>query len=374
MQRVQALVKKEFIQFFRYRPLVFLVIWTIAIEIAICAYAITYDVTHLSLAVEDLDRSQESRDLVNRFAQTEYFDVNYSAATLEEIEHLLESGKVDLGISIPADFSRRLAQGIQSSTQILLDGSNANSALIALGYAERIIRSYSRGIEINRLRKVAGMNGPLPEIKNQLRSWYNPDLRSVYFVVVSMLVLGVMMIATIHPAAAVAWEKEAGTIEQLMVMPFRPWEIMVAKVAPTFVVSLGSLALALWVPWWFAVPVRGSLLLFFALTALFLFSSLGWGLFLGSLAENLQQALLLAFFSIFPILVISGTLVPVESMPRPVQFLAYLSPLTYYMEIGLGIFLKGVGFAELWRQGLAMSALGLMIFLCGLWQFGRRLG
>lgn len=182
------------------------------------------------------------------------------------------------------------------------------------------------------------------------------------------------MIATIHPAAAVAWEKEAGTIEQLMVMPFRPWEIMMAKVAPTFVVSLGSLALALWVPWWFEVPIRGSLLLFFALTAVFLFSSLGWGLFLGTLAENLQQALLLAFFSIFPILVISGTLVPVESMPRPIQLLSYLSPLTYYMDIGLGIFLKGIGLNLLWRQALTMTVLGLVIFLCGIRRFRKQVG
>jgi ABC-2 type transport system permease protein len=149
---------------------------------------------------------------------------------------------------------------------------------------------------------------------------------------------------------------------------------MVAKIAPTFVVSLGSLALALWVPWWFGVPIRGSLLLFFALTVLFLFSSLGWGLFLGALAENLQQALLLAFFSIFPILVISGTLVPVESMPWPIQLLSYLSPLTYYMEIGLGIFLKGIGLEIVWGQALAMGGLGLLIFVCGTWRFRRRLG
>ncbi|HSE89317.1 MAG TPA: ABC transporter permease [Candidatus Binatia bacterium] len=371
MQRIHALVIKEFIQFFRYRPLVFLVIWTIAIEIAICAYAITYDVNHLSLAVQDLDGSQESRELVSRFAQTEYFDIKYSAVTVTEIEYLLDSGKADVGISIPADFSRRLAQGLQASVQILLDGANSNAALIALGYAERIVRSYSRKIEISRLQKIAGIAGPLPMIINQLRAWYNPDLKSVPFVVVSMLVLGVMMIATIHPAAAVAWEKEAGTIEQLIVMPFRPWEIMIAKVAPTFVVSLGSLALALWVPWWFEVPIRGSLLLFFTLSALFLFSSLGWGLFLGTLAQNLQQALLLAFFSIFPIMVISGTLVPVESMPPPIQLLSYLSPLTYYMEIGLGIFLKGAGMSILWPKALAMVALGLGIFPLGLWRFRR---
>lgn len=363
MGRLSALIKKEFIQFFRYRPLVVLVVWTIAVEIALCAYAITYDVRHLSLAVQDLDASFESRELISRFAQTEYFDIRYEARGRAEVESLLDAGRADLALVIPSDFSRRMAQRLPVSVQLLLDGSNSNTALIALGYAERIVRRYSREIELTWVGAVVGDVGSLPSLRNEVRAWYNPDLESVYFIVVSMLVLGVMMIATIHPATAVAWEKEAGTIEQLMVMPFQPWELMVAKIAPTFVVSLVSLALALWVPWWFQVPIRGSLLLFFALSALFLFSSLGWGLFLGTLAANLQQALLLAFFTILPIMVVSGTLVPVESMPKPIQLLSYLSPLTYYMEIGLGIFLKGVGIEMLWPQALAMTILGLGVFV-----------
>ena len=374
MARLVALIRKEFIQFLRYRPLVILVVWTIAVEIAICAYAITYDVTHLSLAVRDLDGSRTSRELISRFAQTEYFDVKYPVRGSEELEALMEAGRADLGIAIPPDFSRQLGQGLQPSVQLLVDGSNSNTALIALGYARRIVQGYSREMESARLRRAGRDPGTLPVVRNQQRAWYNPGLKSVHFVVVSMLVLGVMMIATILPAAAVAWEKEAGTIEQLLVMPFKPWELMVAKVIPTFVVSLASLALALWVPWWFRVPIRGSLLLFFALSALFLFSSLGWGLFLGTLAENLQQALLLAFFSIFPILVISGIMVPVESMPYPIQLLSYLSPLTYYLEIGLGIFLKGVGIGALWPQALALGALGVIIFTLGLLSFRKRLG
>jgi ABC-2 type transport system permease protein len=160
---------------------------------------------------------------------------------------------------------------------------------------------------------------------------------------------------------------------RLLVMPFRAWEVMLAKVVPTFVTSLVTLGLALWVPWWFAVPIRGSLVLFFALSALFLFGGLGLGLLLGTLARNLQQALLLSFFTLFPLMAISGVLVPVESMPRPVQLLSLLSPLTYYLEIGLGIFLKGVGLEVLWRPVLAMTGLGLAIFAVGLWRFGRQL-
>jgi ABC-2 type transport system permease protein len=364
-----ALIKKEFIQFFRRKPLIVLVIWTIAIEIAICAYSITYDVTHITFAVYDLDGSPASRELASRFATTEYFDDLYRPRSFGELDDLLEAGLAKVGLVIPADFSRQIEQGLTTSVQLLLDGSNSNSALVALGYASRIVRQHSREIE---LRK-AGIVVPLTVVRNQRRAWYNPSLRSLDFEIISMLALAVMMISIILPAAGLAWEKEAGTIEQLFVMPFKAWELMLAKVIPTFVVSLASLALALWLPWWFNVPIRGSLVLFFALSAVFLFTGVGIGLFLGSIAENLQQALLLSFFSIVPLMVISGTLVPVESMPRPVQLLSLLSPLRYYHEIGLGIFLKGSGWQLLWRNVLAMTALGLVIFACGMWQFRRRL-
>ena len=223
------------------------------------------------------------------------------------------------------------------------------------------------------LRGAVGRPGPIPTLENERRARYNPALRSVDFVVVSMLTLAVMMIAIILPAAGLAWEKEAGTIEQLLVMPFRRWELMLAKIVPTFVVSLGALALAFWVPWWFAVPIRGSVPLFFALSALFLVSALGLGLLLGTLAANLQQALLLSFFTLFPVLVISGTTVPVDGMPRAVQLLSRLSPLTYYMEIALGVLLKGVGLEALWPQALAMGGLGAGLGALGLWRFGRQL-
>jgi drug efflux transport system permease protein len=371
--RLGALIRKEFLQFFRRRPLILLVIWTIAVEIAICAYSITYDVTHVRLAVSDLDGSPASRELVARFSQTEYFDVTHGPRSPRELDDLLESGRATVALVVPPDFSRQLDQGRPASVQLLLDGSNSNAALIALGYAQRIIGAYARELELTRIRVVLGDPGRIPGVQNERRVWYNAALRSLDFEVVSMLTLAVLMIAIILPAAGLAWEKEAGTIEQLLVMPFRPWELMLAKVVPTFVVSLGSLALALWLPWWFAIPIRGSLGLFFAISALFLFSSLGLGLLWGTLAQNLQQALLLSFFTVFPLMAISGILVPVESMPRAIQSLSLLSPLRYYHEMALAIFLKGVGLPILWSQTLAMGGLGLVIFGLGLWRFGRQL-
>jgi len=368
---LRALVRKELTQFLRSRPLVVIVVWTIAIEIAICAWSITYDVKHLSMAVLDFDRSAPSRELVERFARTEYFERRFVAWSGVNLSGLIESGRATVGLVIPPEFSRRIEQGLSTSVQLIADGTNSNAALIALGYADRVVRAYSREIELDRIQTAMGRIAVIPEVRSQRRAWYNPDLRSVDYAIVSMLTLAVMMIAVILPAASLAWEKDAGTIEQLMVMPFRAWELMLAKIIPTFVVSLASLGLALWVPWWFAIPIRGSLILFFALSAVFLFSSLGVGLLIGAVTDNLQQALLVSFFTIFPVFVISGTLVPVETMPRGIQWLSLLSPLTYYTDIALAIFLKGVGIETLWRQTLAMAGLGVTILGLGLWQFRR---
>lgn len=368
-----ALMRKEFIQFFRNRPMIIVFIYVIAVEIAICVYAITYDITNISLAFYDLDRSKESRELVERFARTPYFAPPVSVSEPDEMSRMLDSGHATIGIVIPPDFSTRLAQAIPAPVQLLVDGSNSNTALIALGYAKRIVAAYGAELEVERLQRAGADTGGIPQLTIQQRAWYSPAFASRDFVVVSMLVLAVMLIAVLHPAAALAWEKETGTIEQLLVMPFRTWELMLAKVAPTFVVSLASLGLSLWVPLWFEVPIRGNLLLFFVLSGVFLFSALGIGLLFGTIARNLQQALILGFFLIFPLFVISGTMVPVESMPQSIQLISYLSPLRYYLDIGLGIFLKGVGIRELWPQVLGMAALGLAIFSAGIWRFGRLL-
>lgn len=373
MGALGSLIRKEFVQFFRNKPMVILFIYVIAAEIAICVYAITYDITNISLAVYDLDRSRESRELIGRFARTPYFTAPVSVSQRGELDQMLDAGHATVGIVIPPDFSARIAEGLPAPLQLLLDGSNSNTALIALGYAKRIVSAYGSELEIERLQRGAGGAVAVPRLTIQPRAWYSPALASRNFVVVSMLVLGVMLIAVLHPAAALAWEKEVGTIEQLLVMPFRTWELMFAKVVPTFVVSLASLALSLWIPWWFDTPIRGSLLLFFALSALFLFSALGIGLLFGTIARNLQQALILGFFFIFPLFVISGTISPVESMPKSIQLVSYLSPLRYYLEIGLGIFLKGVGMKELWPQTLAMGGLGMVIFSLGIWRFRRML-
>lgn len=323
--RLKALIRKEFIQFFRNKPLLILVVWTIALEIAICAYAISYDVKGLSMAVYDLDRSREARDLVDKFENSGYFRLKGFVNEGKDIGGLMDRGAADVALVIPPEFSRWIKEGRPAEAQVVLDGTNSNTATIALGYASQILERYSLEVSPQAGLQLRSRSGA-PSVLNKFRVWYNPDLNSVYFIVVSMMVLAVMIIAVIHPSAAIAMEKEVGTIEQLLVTPIRPYELLIAKVLPTAIISLAALGLSLWVPLWFKVPLRGSLVLFFVLSVLFLFSGLGLGIFFSTISQNLQQALLISFFAIFPVMVISGTLVPIESMPKAIQYLSYLSP------------------------------------------------
>ncbi len=195
-----------------------------------------------------------------------------------------------------------------------------------------------------------------------IRVWYNPEQSFTAFMVLSMIALAALMVGVIHPAASIVREKEVGTIEQLMVTPIRIGELFLAKTAPTLAIGLVSVFPSLLIVWWFGVPLRGSLLLFLLLTALFLLSAIGLGVLVATASNTLQQALLLSFFGLFPLMFLSGTLVPVESMPGALQVLSLASPLRYYMDVILGVFLKGAGLAELWPQAIALVVIGAVLF------------
>ncbi|TAK00756.1 MAG: ABC transporter permease, partial [Candidatus Manganitrophaceae bacterium] len=337
--RLTAVIRKEMIQFLRDRIMLFLVLFLYTGEVIMCTVALSFDVRNLPTVVADFDLSAASRLLVERLRSSGYFSVKHVATRETQIAALLNRGKVLAALVIPPEFSRRLAAGIPVSVQLLLDGSNANTASVAQGYAQRIVQDYA----LERMRSsAAAPNGALP-VEYRPRIWYNSELKYSYFMVLSMVALATMMVGVITSAAGIVREKESGTIEQMMVTPIRPAEMIVAKMLPTFVVGLFALLPSLLVAAWFGVPMRGNLVLFFLFSAVFLVSSMGIGILVATFAETLQQALLISFFALFPIMFLSGTLVPVESMPVGLQYLAELSPLRHYMDAVLGIFLKGVG-------------------------------
>jgi ABC-2 type transport system permease protein len=237
---------------------------------------------------------------------------------------------------------------------------NGNTANAARGYAAAIIEGFSHDAMVAQAQRL-GFTGNLPEVSLEQRIWYNPELQFRYFMVISMIVLAGLIVGIVTAAAGLVREKESGTIEQLIVTPLASHELILAKAAPPLLVGLLLLAPSFAIAAWFGVPVVGSVALFVAVTAVAFVAFLSLGFLLGAVARNLQQALLLSFFTLFPLMFLSGTVVPLESMPSGMRALSYVSPVRYYMEAALGIFLKGNGLAILWPQFVILAAMGLVL-------------
>lgn len=353
--RLAGLIVKELIQFLRDRVMLILIFWLYTVEVVICAYALSFDIKDISLAIVDLDRSPASRALIDEFLTTEAFVAAGHLNTQSEVEAQLQSGAARVALIVPQGFQRDLMRRSRPEIQILLDGTNSNLAAQTRGYALEITNRFAASLQIGREPVTSGA-------RPRVRMWYNPDQTYTSFMVLSMIALAALMVGVIHPAASIVREKEVGTIEQLRVTPIGLTELFAAKTLPTLMIGLLSIFPSLLIVWWFGVPLRGSLPLFLGLSALFLLSAIAIGVLVAAVCRTLQQALLLSFFGLFPIMFLSGTVVPVDSMPAALQSASAMSPLRHYLDIVLGIFLKGAGMAELWPQAIALLAIGLPLF------------
>jgi len=372
-RRLSSIIKKEFIQFFRDKALVLLVIY-IFLEVAICGWALFLDVKNLPTAVYDLDKSTLSRGIIKKFSSTENFALQYYLNDYQSINTLLDSGQATLAIVIPQDFSTTIRQGQMAKIQLLVDGSNSNTATLALGYAARIIREFSQSIETQRMGLTESRLEQLPTVNNLITAWYEPGLNFTHFVLIAMVAIAAIFTGVLLAAGAIIREKEAGTLEQLLVTPIKPHELLLAKILPMGILKMVGLVIGVFIAvFMFGVPIRGSLILFFLLSNLLFFAAMGIGVYVGTVSRNMQQALLLCFFILFPIMFLSGTIVPISSMPKILQWLSYLSPLRYYLDIMIGIFLKGVGINILWKQTLGLALIGFVIFVISTNNFHRRI-
>ncbi len=372
-RRILGLMRKEFTQFFRDKILVMLVLYTF-VEIVICGWALTLEVRHLPTAIYDNSRSVASRVLLQQFNQSEFFDVNVILSSQEQIAHVLNTGQAQLAVVIPVDFEQKLQRGQTAPVQLVLDGANSNTAGQALVYAGDLLRDYNQRVTLEQVNRSGGSLGMLPTVVNRVRVWYMPQLKYVHFIMLTMLAISVLLLGVILAAAGIVREKEAGTLEQLLVTPIRPWELILAKFVPLVSLKLVGLSIGVLLSvLLFDVPIRGSLLLFFALSVLMFLSSVALGVLIALVARNMQQTLLLSFFLLFPLAFLSGTMVPISNMPPFMQWLTYLSPLRYYVTIILGIFLKGVGLEVLWPQALALAAYGLVLLALSTISFRRSL-
>lgn len=363
--RLLGLMRKELVQFLRDPVVLFLILYLYTLEAVMCTMALKFEVEHLPIGIVDQDRTVASRHLASLFTMSDAFDLARQSQSPSDAQRWLEAGDVTLVLVIPTGFEAHYQTGIEPAVQLLLDGTNSNVAENARRYALEIAERFTA--ERRPLVLPATAAGALP----LMRVWYNPDQETARFMVLSMFALAAMLVGAICPAASIVRERERGTIEQLLVTPIRVHEMFIAKTLPTLIINLLAIAPALVITRLFDVPLRGNVATFVALAAVFQLSAIAFGVFIASITRTLQQALLLAFFGLFPILFLSGTMTPIESMPSVLQAASYLSPVRYFMEILLGVFLKGSGWAQLWPQAAVLAAIGGTLFGLSLLVFRR---
>ena len=359
-ERIQHMLRKEFIQVFRDPKMKGVIFLMPVIQVLVFGYAVTTDVRHVATAVLDFDNSVASRELVARFVESGYFDVVEYAAEEARARERLDRGQARAVLRMNHGFADALRAGRTAQLQVIVDGTDSNTAGIVLDYSSKIVGKLSQKILIERFTRLKGMKLEPGRVELQTRAWFNENLESRNFYVPGVIAIIVMLITLMLTSMAVVREKEIGTMEQIMVTPITPTEFILGKTLPFALIGFADVILVTVVGvFWFGVPIRGNLLLLFVSTALYLMTTLGIGLIISTVSQTQQQAMMSTFFFYFPAVLLSGFMFPIANMPEAVQWLTWLNPLRYFLVIVRGIFLKGVGPAILWPQMAALAAMGL---------------
>jgi ABC-2 type transport system permease protein len=340
--------------------------------LTVLGYAASTDVKDVPMLVVDADRSTASRALVSRFEASANFVVVGLAGSTDEIDRWLERGDAWMALSIPAGYERALGRGQSTTIQVVADGTDSNSTNVALGYARALLAGYAQELGAT----ARGGAPPQPLVSAAVRVWFNPDLESRDFMIPGIVALLLLVVTTNMSAMAIVREKELGTLEQLSVTPLARWELIAGKLLPYALIGVIDVVLVLVVAiWWFEVPMRGSLPLLFAMSLVYLLSTLGLGLFVSTISATQQQAMMTStFFFLTPMIYLSGFIFPIENMPVWIQPATYLIPLRYFLVILRGLFLKGVGLETFWPDALALFAWGAVVLALATVRSSKRLG
>jgi ABC-2 type transport system permease protein len=382
-QRIREIIRKEFRQALREPRMRAMLFVPPMVQLLIFGYAVNMDVERGRIAWMDQDRTPESRELLSGFQGSPRLEVAAWPGSEEEVRDLLDRGTVQAVVRVLPNFARQIRRGDTAAVQILVDGSNSNTASIVAGYAGSVLTAYAVRVQAMRMRQKqvaatitagAPVNPGLPRLDTRTRVWFNPDLLSRNYFVPGVVVNIITLVTLMLTSMAIVREKELGTMEQLMVTPIRPVELMIGKTLPFALVGLVDLLLitgaALVV---FHVPLRGNLLVLLFSAVLFLMTTLGVGLFISTISNTQQQALMSSFFFFNPAFMLSGFAFPIRNMPEAVQYFTYLNPVRYMMEIVRAVFLKGAGFATLWPQMAALAVFGVAILGLSALRFHKRL-
>jgi ABC-2 type transport system permease protein len=374
-KRIRHIIIKEFIQAVRDPRLRIFIVLPPIIQLLTYGYAINFDYKQIPIAVWDEARTTQSREFIRRFSQNEFFHLVSVIDSPRDLDDLVNRNRITLALHIPWDFSKKLDAGQKTSVQLILDGTDSNAALITSRYAGAIIFDYAVEVLNHRLNRLGlGPKGSGP-LYIEDRTWFNPNRISSTSFIPGVVAMVVMLVSLQLTALAVVREKEIGTLEQLLVSPIRPFELLVGKTIPFVIISLVDVALVTVVAmFWFEVPFRGNPLVLLLGTILFLLCTVGGGLFISTLSATQQQAMMVSVFFFMPAILLSGLVFPIHNMPLAAQLVTYINPLRYFIIVLQDLFLKGVGLDVLWPQFAAMAGLGGSLLTLSVLRFHKRLG
>ena len=371
MRVIFCIIKKEYLQVFRDKAYIPMLLFSPIIQLTLFGYVAGTNIKNISTAIFDQDKTQSSREFIQSFSNSGYFRIRHYILSISEIDGLLDSGKVKLVINIPSDFEKRLKRNESADIQFIVDGSNSSVASIILGYISDIVQKKNSKIAIQRLEM---FQRSLPGIGLQLRAWYSPNLDNINFIVPGIICTILAILTTMLTSVAIVREREKGTLEQIMVSPIAPYQLILGKVLPFILIGFVDVIIILLVgTLWFKVPIRGSIPVLFLLALIFLCNTLGTGILISTVSRTQQQAMMTTLFIMIPWIVLSGFIFPINNMPKVIQYLTYLIPLRYFLVIIRGIVLKGVGLSILWKQALGMVILGSVLLSLSIIRFHKRL-
>ncbi len=372
-RRLQAMTVKEFIQLFRDPILLFFILYAFTMDIFLAGSGVSLQLNHSTMVVHDADHSIASRELIHRF-RPPYFRLDGEIADAKDGIRLLDQGKAMIVLDIPPRFQESLLKGESTAVQMQVDTTNVVLGFLATNYSAQIVSQYGLETGLAHEGLISGNSQSVPMVINDSRAWFNPNQEDSWFMSITELLNIITLFAILLPATAMAREKERGTVEQLLVSPLTPFQIMFPKVIAMTAVILAGTVLSLFAilrPV-FLVPFKGAPMLFFAITVLYIFTTTGLGLFISTIARNLAQVGMLTLLIFTPMSFLSGAWTPPEAMPKFLFIMMATSPLHYYIDASFGILLKGAGLDILWDSVIGIALLGGVLFGFGMWRFHRQ--
>jgi len=375
VRSILEFIKKEFLQFKRDPKMFALILIAPVVQLTFLGFAANLDVRLVRTIIFDQDKSITSRNFIERFTSSGYFRIEKYVNGYDEITDEIDRGDAILALIIPNDFEKNIYSQRTASVQAIFNGSDGNSAGIVAGYSQNIVSAFSQKIILDFLNRSGQNISTVPLISSDTRIWYNPELKTRNFMVPGIVGLLLSLITLILTSLAVVKENEIGTMEQLIVTPLKPYQILIGKLVPFVILSFTAVIIILASMWFiFGIPVKGELWFLFLSSLFYILSTLGLGLFVSTISKTQQQAMMISIFGVMmPMIFLSGFAFPIENMPRPIQFISYVIPLRYFNDIIRGVIIKGLGFSDLWFNALLLLLMGVTILFLSSRRFRGRL-